>query len=113
MAPASDAAASPLSEGDGGSTAIACLASALRRKDSLLRPLAACFFLGGMTWESGSGSDASDTGSSSHSSFSSSATTLGAWEPLASGGVAIIAFPFLLEMLEGRLIFPMADSTNF
>lgn len=39
MATSSNAAASPLSEGDGDCTAIACLASALRRKDSLLRPL--------------------------------------------------------------------------
>lgn len=70
-------------------------------------------------WGSVSISDAPDTGSSSHSSFSSSATTLGAWDPLASGGVAILAFPFLLdllallEMLEGRLVLPVADPTNF
>ena len=68
---------------------------------------------------SGSTSDAPDPGSSSHSSFSSSATTLGAWEPLASGGVAIIVFPFLLdvlallELLDGRLASPVIASTNF
>ncbi len=70
-------------------------------------------------WESGSSSEAPDTGSSSHSSFSSSAAILGAWEPLASGGVAIIVFPFLLdllallEMLEGRLVSPVVAATNF
>jgi len=123
MAQGSGPAASPLSEGVCGCTAIAtaCLASALRRKDSLLRPLVAwcCFFLGGRVRGSASGSDASDTGSSSHSSFSSSATTLGTWEPFTSDGVAIfIPLPFLLdllvllEVLEGRLVFPVAGSTN-
>ena len=120
IATVSGPAASPLSEGDGDCTAIACLASALRRKDSLLRPLVVwCFFLGGVMWESGSISEAPETGSSSHSSFSSSATILVAWEPLASGGVAILVFPFLLEllalleMLEGRLVSPVAAFTNF